>query len=67
MKKNEFQELKGKNIQDLLKLAENLRQELKKIQVEKTSGKIKNTNLAGQKRKDLARLLTVIKGKETVT
>ena len=41
-----------------------MRSEISKISIEKESGKMHNVALHGQKKKDLARILTVLRHKE---
>ena len=67
-------EVKSKEIKDLLSLAIpemrkrliSINTEIKKIEIERKLGKLKNTNLLGAKKKDIARLKTFIKIKETL-
>lgn len=64
MKKKEIKELQSKTYEELKKMTEEAKTEIKKWTVEKGTGKQKNVNLVRNKRRDVARLLTVIRQKE---
>lgn len=61
MKKNELTELRSKKVLELSSLLEKLRSEIMKIQVEKWQLKTKNVNAISNKKKDIARILTIIR------
>jgi ribosomal protein L29 len=64
--KKEVKELKQKNIKELRKEIENIRQEIAKLKLEQKINPPKDTNLLKKKRKKLAVLLTVLKEKEDI-
>lgn len=66
MKKNEIIDLKSKTIDELKRMVLDLREEVGKSAMEKTLGKIKNTNFAKNKRKDIARVLTILSMKKNI-
>ena len=64
MKKNELADLKGKTIDELARLLLDARDELGKLKIDMFLGKSKNLNQARNKRKDIARILTILSMKE---
>ncbi|MCL5676002.1 MAG: 50S ribosomal protein L29 [Patescibacteria group bacterium] len=64
MKNNQKKELAGKNEAELSSLVKQNREELAQLVLDKNIGKLKNRRLLFHKRKDLARLLTVLRQKE---
>jgi ribosomal protein L29 len=64
MKKHLLKEIKDKSIEELHKLLIEYKNELAKIKISEKAGKIKNTMLSMNKRKDIARILTVLHDKE---
>lgn len=64
MKKRMFEELKSKNREELKSDVIRLRKEINKLFIEKTGGKVKKTDLLGKKRREIARILTIIRQKE---
>lgn len=64
MKKKEIRDIFNLPILELHKQADNLLKELRKLEIERTTGKLKNSNLLGLIKKDIARLKTVIRIKE---
>lgn len=64
MKRNELKEIKLKDPKELKVMLKDLKKEIAKLIVERASGKTKNVALIGQKRKDVARILTIIRQKE---
>lgn len=64
MKKKEKQELHTKTEEELLSLVRQARQELFKILLEKSQKKLKNTSVILHKKKEIARLLTILNEKE---
>ncbi|OGG04053.1 50S ribosomal protein L29 [Candidatus Gottesmanbacteria bacterium RBG_16_37_8] len=64
MKKREVKELVGKTVPELKKQLTDLMTNLKKIQIDRQIGKLKNTNLYGQTLKDIARVKNVLRQKE---
>lgn len=64
MKKRELNDLKSKSTDEIRKRITDLKKDIAKLTVEKTSGKNKKQSLTGMKKRDLARLLTVIRMKE---
>jgi len=66
MKKNELADLKGKTIDELRRLLLDAREELGKLKIDMSLGKSKNLNQTRNKRKDIARILTILSLKEEV-
>jgi len=64
MKKNTLSEFKSKSKEELHKLLLELREEVAKLLVERGSRKLKNVSLLREKKKDIARILTIIHQKE---
>ena len=64
MKRNELKEVKSKEIKELQVMLKDLKSQIAKLTVERSSGKTKNVCLISQKRKDVARILTIIRQKE---
>lgn len=60
MKKNEIADLKAKTVDELRRRLLDLREEIEKMSVEKSRGILKNTNGVRNKRKDIARVLTIL-------
>lgn len=60
MKKKEFKELLNLDPSELQKQIKSLYSDLGKIQIDRSINKLKNSNLRGQKIKEIARLKTVI-------
>ena len=56
-------ELRNKSIEELRKLAEDLRKKINQLMLEKSLKKLSKSHLLKMTRKDLARVLTVIKEK----
>lgn len=65
MKKN-IKNLREKNLKELNKEIENLREEITKLNLSKKSAPSKDTNLLFKKKKKLAVLLTVFNEKKAV-
>ena len=66
MKRKEVKDLFSLAIPELVSRIVSIQADLKNIHIERKLGKLKNTNLTGQKKKDIARLKTVIKIKESL-
>ena len=64
MKKSDFQQLKTKNPKELLKKATEEKKELTTLLMERSMGKLKNMHKIGFLKKDIARIMTVLKLKE---
>lgn len=64
MKKKEYNELKSKEIPDLLKMVKTKKAELAKLGPKIIAGEEKNLKKAGKIRKDVAQILTLIREKE---
>ena len=64
MKNNEINDLKIKDIKELVKMLADKRNELKKAALDKASGKFKNTAVIGKIKKHIALILTFIRQKE---
>ena len=57
-------ELRQKTIEDLRKLERELRERLRRLRFDLASGKVKNVRELREVKKDIARILTVIREKE---
>ena len=66
MKKKDVKDLFGSTVPELYKKMSGIILDLKKIQIDSSMGKLKNTNLIGSKKKDIARIKTVLKAKEII-
>lgn len=64
MKKNDFIQIKGLNIEELKVKAKALKKEISDLVMDKNMKKLKDTNSVSKKRKDLAQVLTVLRQKE---
>jgi len=64
MKKKEMNELKNKDLKALKELAKKVDQEIFKLKMDKGTAKLKNVSSLGQKRRDLAKIKTIIREKE---
>jgi len=62
--KKEIKELRQKTIKELEGEISNLRQEIAKLKIEAKVNPLKNTNFLRKKKKQLARLLTVLTEKK---
>ena len=62
MKKNDYKAKSKKELSEMLKQE---RQEIAKLILERNAGKLKNIAMVGQKRLNIARILTIIRQKET--
>ena len=65
MKKNELADLKGKTVDELARLLLDAREKLSKLKIDMSLGKNKNLNQARNKRKDIARILTILSMKQS--
>lgn len=61
MKSKAKKELHTKTIQELEQLLKETRDELFKLKLEHARKKLKNTSLISEKRKDMAKIMTIIK------
>lgn len=66
MKKEEKKALVTKEVVDLLEMAKVLREDIFKLKLDKSLGKLNNTRSIFTKRKDLARILTVLTQKQSI-
>lgn len=64
MKKNEFAQVKGLDIGQLKEKAKVLKKEIADLVIEKNMKKLKDLKMVYKKKKDLAKILTVVKQKE---
>ncbi len=62
-KKKTKENIKEKTITELKQLLSEIRRDIAKITVEKNARRLKNVSLLGQKKKEVARILTVINQK----
>lgn len=58
------QELHAKTIEELKKTFQEVKKELDALQLEFSQGKLKNISSLFHKRKDMARVQTILRGKE---
>lgn len=63
MKRKEFEELKGKTVQELKEMVNNLKRESLLTKIEIKQGKIKNVHAYLNLRKKIAKILTLISEK----
>ncbi len=63
MKKKELDELKAKTVDELLKLAHNLKVDVQNLSMDMKLGKVKNLNEVRAKKKNRARILTILESK----
>lgn len=61
MKKRDFNDLKNKSTKDLAKKVQDLKRELTEAILELKMGKTKNVHEANAKRKDIAKIKTLLK------
>lgn len=64
MKRKEAKELKDKNLMELGKLLDEMRNKLVKLRMEKRNEKMKNIRALARIKDDIAKILTTIKEKE---
>lgn len=62
-KKKTKENIKEKTVTELKQLLSEIRRDIAKITVEQNAGRLKNVSLLGQKKKEVARILTVINQK----
>lgn len=65
--KNKNVEVKTMEIKDLRKQVKNVRLELAGLLIQKNAGKLTDLRAAGKKRKEVARMMTVLRQKELVS
>lgn len=66
MKLKAVKELHGKTIEELKVLLQTAMEELSVLRFDQSQGKLKNTSSFLHKRKDIARIQTVLKEKENI-
>ncbi|OGE37759.1 50S ribosomal protein L29 [Candidatus Daviesbacteria bacterium RIFCSPLOWO2_01_FULL_39_12] len=64
MKKSELAQVKGLDIKELKNKAKSLRDEVANLVIDKNTNKLKDKKAIFKKRKDLAKVLTVLRQKE---
>ncbi|MCX6725866.1 MAG: 50S ribosomal protein L29 [Candidatus Shapirobacteria bacterium] len=64
MKIKEIKELHQKKIEELKIMLEKIAKEIVNFRMEKQSGKLKNVSLLNKKKREVARIKTIIKEKE---
>ena len=64
MKKKELNELKNKDLKALKELSKKVDEEIFKLKMDKRTAKLKNVSSLGEKKRDLARIKTIIREKE---
>lgn len=60
MKKQDIERMSGKTYAELLKDLKEIRKELIKLRIDMSLKKVKNTNLVSEKKKNIARILTIL-------
>ena len=60
MKKNDLADLKGKTEGELKRMLSDFKSDIGKLRIDMALKKSKNTNTAGNKKKDIARILTIL-------
>lgn len=63
MKKREIKELTQKSKEELVTMVKKYRQELVKLKLEKSVGKLKDSQAINKKRHDIARIKTILNTK----
>lgn len=64
MKKGELTQIKGLDIKELNQKAKTLRKEIADLVLDKNMKKLKDLKIITKKRKDMARILTIVSQKE---
>ncbi|MCL4339281.1 50S ribosomal protein L29 [Patescibacteria group bacterium] len=64
MKKSVFKDLRNKSDEELKKMVADTKKELVKIMIQHKSGKLKDVMLSRRKKKDIARMLTILREKK---
>lgn len=67
MKKNELTQIKGLDIKELREKSKLLKKEITDLVMDKNMKKLKDVKVISKKRKDLAKVLTVLKQKEILS
>lgn len=67
MKRKEVRELISKTKEELMSKLQELKKDREKMHVERGAHRLQKTATIGQKKKDIARILTVLKQKELET
>lgn len=67
MKKNDFLQIKGLDIKELKVKTKAFKKEIADLSLDKNMKKLKDLKQVGKKKKDLARILTVIQQKELLS
>ena len=65
MKIKDIKELHGKTEDELLKILADLKEEIKKENIDLSMNKLKNTSLIKNQKKDIARVLTILGEKKS--
>ncbi|HVZ67138.1 MAG TPA: 50S ribosomal protein L29 [Patescibacteria group bacterium] len=66
MKRNDINELRTKTVDELKRMVVDFRNDAEKARTEAITGKLKNTNMIKNKKKDIARVLTFLHMKANV-
>lgn len=66
MKAKDKKEINTKNIKELKTMLKEAKDKLFSLNIEKSQNKLKNTGSISSKRKEIARILTAIRGKEII-
>lgn len=66
MKRNDIQDLKTKTEEELRRTLSDIRDKVGALSIDKSLGKLKNTNEIKNKKKDIARILTFLSMKREV-
>jgi len=66
MKKNTVKDIQGKKKEELIKMVSDAKNELLTLRLDNATKKLKNTRAIFHKRKDIARVLTIMRQKEFI-
>ena len=66
MKRNELTQVKALNVKELKDKAKSLKDEMDNLVIDKNTNKLKDKKVIFKKRKDLAKVLTVLRQKELI-
>lgn len=67
MKKNEFVQIKGSDLKELILKVKTLRGEIANLTMDKNMKKLKDLKMISKKKKEQAQLLTIIRQKQLLT
>jgi ribosomal protein L29 len=65
MNKKQTEDILLKSKEELVTMLKTVEKDLKRLLIERKAGRLQNVELVGEKKKTLARILTVIRSKES--